>query len=85
MCPSERGENRTRPGMTREQRDFLRKQIDTQMRERVERARSAKAQAKTEALERPRLEEAVASADRLPVTVRGEGDWGRSSSGGSEG
>ena len=31
--------------MTYQQRDFLRKQIDAQMRERVERARSAKAQA----------------------------------------
>ena len=65
--------------MTSEQRDFLRKQIDAQMRERVERARSAKEQAKMAALERQRIEEA-ASADRLPddvdvevVTVGGEG------------
>ena len=46
--------------MTSEQRDFLRKQIDAQMRERVERARNAKEQAKTAALER-RLEETVGS------------------------
>jgi hypothetical protein len=65
--------------MTSEQRDFLRKQIDVQMRERVERARSAKEQAKMAALGRQRLEEA-ASADRLyddvdveVVTVGGEG------------
>ena len=50
--------------MTSEQRDFLRKQIDAQMRERLGRARSAKEQARTEALERHRHEEAVASADR---------------------
>ena len=35
--------------MTSEQRDFLRKQIDAQVRERVERARSARAQASAEA------------------------------------
>jgi hypothetical protein len=65
--------------MTREQRDFLRKQIDAQMRERVERARSAKEQAQMAAPKRPRLEEA-GSTDRLPddvdvevVTVGGEG------------
>ncbi len=34
--------------MTYEQRDFLRKQIDAQMRERLERARSAKAQARAQ-------------------------------------
>ena len=55
-------------GMTSEQRDFLRNQIDAQMRERVERARSAKEQAKMAALERQMLEEA-ASADRLPDDV----------------
>jgi hypothetical protein len=33
------------PGMTSEQRDFLRKAIDAQMRERVERGRNAKAEA----------------------------------------
>ena len=54
--------------MTSEQRDFLRNQIDAQMRERVERARSAKEQAKMAALERQMLEEA-ASADRLPDDV----------------
>ena len=65
--------------MTSEQRDFLRKQIDAQMRERVERARNAKEQAKTAALER-RLGEAVASADRPDdvdvevVTVGGLGE-----------
>ena len=32
--------------MTSEQRDFLRKAIDAQMRERVERGRNAKAEAK---------------------------------------
>ncbi len=35
--------------MTSEQRDFLRKQIDAQMRERLERARSAKAQSRAQA------------------------------------
>jgi hypothetical protein len=52
--------------MTREQRDFLRRQIDARMRERLERARSARAEARTEALE------AVAPADRggLPDDVR---------------
>ena len=73
---------RTAGRMTPEQRDFLRKQIDAQMRERLERDRSAKEQAKTEALERQTLREAVASADRpvVPndedvevVTVGGEG------------
>ena len=68
--------------MTSEQRDFLRKQIDARTRERVERARSAKEQAKMAALERQTLAGAVAAADRavLPhdvdfevVTVGGEG------------
>jgi hypothetical protein len=63
--------------MTSEQRDFLRKAIDAQMRERVERGRNAKAEAKQAALERPRLEEAVASlpddVDVEVVTVGGEG------------
>jgi len=54
--------------MTREQRDFLRKQIDARMRERLERALNAKARAKADALERQRLEEAVASADPADVT-----------------
>jgi len=53
--------------MTREQRDFLRKQIDARMRERLERALNAKAQAKADALERQRLEEAVASANPAGV------------------
>ena len=44
-----RREQDTLPPMTREQRDFLRKQIDAQMRERVQRARSANAQANTKA------------------------------------
>ena len=35
--------------MTSEQRDFLRQQIDAQVRERLERARSAKAQARAQA------------------------------------
>ena len=35
--------------MTHEQRDFLRKRIDAQVRERLERARSAKAQARAQA------------------------------------
>ncbi len=33
--------------MTREQRDFVRKQIDARMRERLESGRSARAQAQT--------------------------------------
>jgi len=59
--------------MTSEQRDFLRRRIDAQMRERVERARSAKAQAKMAALSRQRLEEAV-STDRLSDDVDVEVD-----------
>ena len=63
--------------MTSEQRELLRKAIDAQMRERVERGRNAKAQAKQADLERPRLEEAVASlpddVDVEVVTVGAEG------------
>jgi len=72
--------------MTREQRDFLRKQIDARMRERLERALNAKAQAKANALERQRLEEDVASADRagvsddvdVDVVIVGDGGRGES-------
>jgi hypothetical protein len=48
--------------MTSEQRDFLRKQIDAQMRERLESARMAKEQAKTQALEHQTIEGAVFAA-----------------------
>ena len=69
--------------MTHEQRDFLRKQIDARMRDRIERARraqaSARAQARTheagsvtspfvrKAPELPRLEPAVSLAARAEV------------------
>ena len=53
--------------MTSEQRDFLRKQIDAQMRERLERARSAKEQARTQALEHQRIEGAAVSAARASI------------------
>ena len=64
--------------MTREQRDFLRKQIDVQMRERLERARSERAaQARTydagrvtvarDALARPRREQSGSLAARAEV------------------
>ena len=52
--------------MTREQRDFLRKQIDAQMRERMERAKSERAQARTHEAH-PRLEQSASLAARAEV------------------